>query len=68
MGDEKKAKTLSQMVRSGYIANLKKANQKYVIAELMKMFLLEGQLVTIKGIEIPEDELFKILAGLDGLI
>ncbi len=56
------------MVRSGYIANLKKANQKYVIAELMKMFLLEGQLVTIKGIEIPEDELFKILAGLDGLI
>lgn len=68
MGDEKKAKTLSQMVRSGYIANLKKANQKYVIAELMKMFLLDGQLVTIKGIEIPEDELFKILAGLDGLI
>ncbi|NLZ77379.1 MAG: hypothetical protein GX911_05380 [Spirochaetales bacterium] len=68
MGDEKKAKTLSQMVRSGYIANLKKANRKYVIAELMKMFLLDGQLVTIKGIELTEEELSRILAGLDGLI
>lgn len=68
MGDEKKAKTLSQMVRSGYIANLKKANRKYVIAELMKMFLLDGQLVTIKGITIQEDDLFKILSGLDGLL
>ena len=68
MGDEKKAKTLSQMVRSGYIANLKKAKQSYVIAELMKMFLLDGQLVTIKGITIQKDELFKILSGFDGLL
>lgn len=68
MSDEKKAKTLSQMVRSGYLANLKKANKSYVLADLMKMFLLDGQLVTIKGIPIEEDDLFKILSGLDGFL
>ena len=68
MEDEKKAKTLSQLVRSGYLANLKKANKSYVLSELMKMFLLDGQVVTIKGIEIEKDDLFKILSSLDSFL
>ncbi|MFA5698472.1 MAG: hypothetical protein WC954_01920 [Sphaerochaeta sp.] len=68
MEDEKKAKTLSQLVRSGYLANLKKANKSYVLSELMKMFLLDGQVVTIKGIEIEKDDLFKILSTLDSFL
>ena len=68
MDSAKLASTLSQMVRSGYLARLKKDKIPFKIAELKLMFLLEEDLVTIVQMPLSEEQMQQIHQGLTGLL
>ncbi|MCK9548893.1 MAG: hypothetical protein M0Q37_10325 [Sphaerochaeta sp.] len=68
MQSEKGASTLSQMVRSGYIARLRKEGKAVNIAALRQMFLLEGDQVTIHRMEVPGEQLSELKNHLVGII
>ena len=68
MDSAKLAATLSQMVRSGYLARLKKEKIPFKIAELKLMFLLEEDLVTIVQMPLSEEQMQQIHQGLTGLL
>ncbi len=68
MQSEKGASTLSQMVRSGYIARLRKEGRAVNIAALREMFLLEGDRVTIQAMELPGEQLDVLKSSLVGII
>jgi hypothetical protein len=68
MESPKLASTLSQMVRSGYLARLKKEKIPYTIAELKQMFLLEEDLVTIQQMRLGEEQMQLLKQSLTGLL
>jgi hypothetical protein len=68
MDSAKLAGTLSQMVRTGYLARLKKDKIPYKIADLMKMFLIEGDLLTIKGMSLTDEQMGMLENNLTGLV
>ncbi len=68
METEKLASTLSQMVRSGYLARLKRDKIPFKIAELKLMFLLEGDLVTIVEMPLSADQMQTLTQGLTGAL
>ncbi len=57
MQSEKDASTLSQMVRSGYVATLRKEGKAVNIALLKQMFLLDGKRLLVKDMEVPPSAL-----------
>ena len=68
MDTPKLASTLSQMVRTGYLARLKKDKIPYKIADLMKMFLIEEDLLTIKGMSLTEEQMGMLKQNITGLV
>ncbi len=64
----KLATTLSQMVRTGYLARLKREKVPFKIADLMKMFLIEDDLVTIKHMDLGEEQMDNLKQSLSGLL
>ncbi len=68
MQSEKGASTLSQMVRSGYIAQLRKEGKAVNIAALRDMFLIEGDRVMIRAMDLPPDQLTELKRSLVGII
>lgn len=68
MESPKLASTLSQMVRSGYLARLKKDNIPFKIAELKLMFLLEDDLVTILQMPLSEEQMHLLKQSLTGVL
>lgn len=68
MRSEKDASTLSQMVRSGYIATLRKEGKAVNIPLLRQMFLLEGTQLVIKGMDVPNEGLVELKRHLAGMI
>jgi hypothetical protein len=68
MDTPKLANTLSQMVRSGYLARLKKDRIPFKIADLMQMFFIEDDLVTIKHMDVGEEQVQLIKQSLTGLL
>ncbi len=68
MDTPKLAKTLSQMVRSGYLARLKREGVPFKIADLMQMFLIEDDLVTIKHMDLGEEQMNNLKQSLSGLL
>ncbi|MDY0287978.1 MAG: hypothetical protein RBR15_04045 [Sphaerochaeta sp.] len=68
MESEKLATTVSQMVRSGYLARLKKDRIPFKIAELKLMFLLDDDLVTIFQMPLSEEQMQMVRQGLTGVL
>lgn len=68
MDTPKLANTLSQMVRSGYLARLKKDKIPFKIADLMKQFMIENDLVTIKNMELSDEQMQTLRQGLTGVL
>lgn len=68
MDTTKLASTLSQMVRSGYIARLKREKIPYKIADLMQMFLIEDDRVTIKHMELGKEQMQALRQSLTGML
>lgn len=64
MQTPKGAQTLSQMVRSGYLAKLKREGRTFQIAELREMFLLEDDRVVIKHMDLSEDQMQQLYQSL----
>lgn len=68
MDTPKLANTLSQMVRTGHLARLKREKVPYKISDLMKMFLIEDDLVTIKHMDLGEEQMALLRESLTGLL
>lgn len=68
MDTAKLASTLSQMVRTAYLARLKREKIPYKIADLMKMFLIEDDRVTIKHMELGEEQIQALRHSLTGML
>ena len=68
METPKLANTLSQMVRSGYLARLKKDKISYKLAELKLMFLLDEDLVTIQQMPLGEEQMQLLKQSLTGVL
>ena len=68
MDTAKLASTLSQMVRSVYLARLKREKIPYKIADLMQMFLIEDDRVTIKHMELGEEQMQALRQSLTGML
>ncbi|MBI9096638.1 MAG: hypothetical protein JEY71_17385 [Sphaerochaeta sp.] len=68
MDTPKLATTLSQMVRSGYLARLKKDKIPFKIAELKLMFLLDEDLVTIMQMPLSEEQMNLLKQSLTGVL
>ncbi|WP_320130821.1 hypothetical protein [uncultured Sphaerochaeta sp.] len=68
MDSAKLAQTLSQMVRTGYLARLKKDKVPYKIADLMKMFLIQDDLFTIKGMKLSEEQMDMLKQSITGFV
>lgn len=62
------ATTLSQMVRTGYLARLKRDKIPYKISDLMKMFLLEEDRVTIKHMDLGDEQMQLLRDSLGGML
>jgi len=68
METPKLATTLSQMVRSGYLARLKKDKIPFKIAELKLMFLLDEDLVTIMQMPLGDEQMHLLKQSLTGVL
>ena len=68
METPKLATTLSQMVRSGYLARLKKDKIPIKIAELKLMFLLDDDLVSIVEMPLSEEQMLLLKQSLTGVL
>lgn len=68
MDSVKLASTLSQMVRSGYLARLKKDKIPFKIAELKLMFLLDEDLVTIVQMPLSAEQMQMVKQSLTGVL
>lgn len=68
MDTSKLASTLSQMVRTAYLARLKREKIPYKIADLMQMFLIEDDRVTIKHMELGEEQMQALRHSLTGML
>ncbi len=68
MENPKLATTLSQMVRSGYLARLKKDKIPFKIADLKLMFLLDDELVSIVEMPLSEEQMLLLKQGLTGVL
>ena len=68
MENPKLAATLSQMVRSGYLARLKKDKIPFKIAELKLMFLLDEELVTIVQMPLSDEQMQMVKQNLTGVL
>ena len=62
------ASTLSQMVRTGYMARLRREQIPFKIADLMKMFLIEEDRVTIKHMDLGEEQMQLLRDSLSGML
>ncbi|MFA5447922.1 MAG: hypothetical protein WC233_06560 [Sphaerochaeta sp.] len=68
MKGAKEANTLSQMVRSGYVARLRREKQTVNIAALREMFLLDDLQVIIRQMELQDQELAQLKESLVGIL
>jgi len=68
METAKLATTLSQMVRSGYLARLKKDKIPFKLAELKLMFLLDEDLVTIMQMPLSDEQMLMLKQSLTGVL
>ncbi|NBK20562.1 MAG: hypothetical protein EOM68_00875 [Spirochaetia bacterium] len=68
METPKLANTLSQMVRSGYLARLKKDKIPFKIADLKLMFLLDEELVSIVEMPLSEEQMQMLKQSLTGAL
>ncbi len=68
MESPKLATTLSQMVRSGYLARLKKDKIPFKIAALRLMFLLDEDLVSIVEMPLSEEQMLLLKQSLTGVL
>lgn len=68
MESVKLATTLSQMVRSGYLARLKKDKIPFKIAELKLMFLLDDDLVSLVEMPLSEEQMLMLKQSLTGVL
>jgi hypothetical protein len=68
MDTSKLAGTLSQLVRTGYLARLKKEKIPFSIPELMKMFSIEDDLLTIEGMAVTDEQLGLLKQNLNGFV
>lgn len=68
MDSDKLANTLSQMVRTGYIARLRKDKISFKIADLMKMFTIENDIVMIKQMDLGNEQMELLQRSLTGLL
>jgi len=68
METPKLATTLSQMVRSGYLARLKKDKIPFKLAELKLMFLLDEDLVTIMQMPLSDEQMLMLKQSLTGVL
>ncbi|MGH0053074.1 MAG: lipoprotein [Sphaerochaetaceae bacterium] len=68
MDTPKLATTLSQMVRTGYLARLKRERIPFKIAELMQMFLIEDDLVTIRHMDLDDEQMNNLKQSLSGML
>lgn len=68
METPKLATTVSQMVRSGYLARLKKEKIPFKIAELKLMFLLDDDLVSLVEMPVSEEQMLLLKQGLTGVL
>ncbi len=68
MESPKLASTVSQMVRSGYLARLKKDKIPFTIAELKLMFLLDEDLVTIMRMPMSDAQMQLLKESLTGVL
>lgn len=68
MEEAKQANTLSQMVRSGYLARLKKERIPYTLTALKQMFLLDEDLVTILQMPLSEEQMKMMTQSLTGIL
>ena len=57
MADEKKAEALGKILRSGYVRQLRASGQAVDVAKLRTMFTLNGNLLTMRQIELPDVDL-----------
>jgi len=68
MESPKLATTLSQMVRSGYLAKLKKDKIPFKIAELKLMFLLDEDLVSLVEMPLSKEQMHLLEQSLTGVL
>jgi hypothetical protein len=68
MKGTKEANTLSQMVRSGYVARLRREKRTVNIAALREMFLLDDLKVIIRQMEVQDQELAQLKESLVGIL
>lgn len=68
METPKLATTLSQMVRSGYLARLKKDKVPFKLADLKLMFLLDEDLVSIVEMPLSEEQMQMLKQSLTGVL
>jgi len=68
MDTAKLASTLSQMVRTAYIARLKREKIPYKIADKKKKILIEDDRVTIKHMELGEEQMEALRHSLTGML
>ncbi len=68
MDTTKLATTLSQMVRTGYLARLKREKISFKIADLMQMFMIKDDLVTIKHMDLGEEQMQVLRQSLTGML
>ena len=68
VADETKAATLSKMLRSAYVAELRRSKTAFSVQELKNMFTLEGNLLTITGIHITDSQFSGMLERLGSLV
>lgn len=68
MDTEKLANTLSQVVRTAHIARLRKEKIPFRIADLQQLFLVENDRVTIKHMELGEEQISLLRQSLTGML
>ena len=68
MDTSKLATTLSQMIRTGYLARLRKDKISFKIADLMKMFTIDNDRVMIKQMDLGNEQMELLQQSLTGLL
>ncbi len=68
MDTAKLANTLSQMIRTGYLTRLKRDKVSFKIADLMQMFLIKDDLVTIKHMDLGDEQMNALKQSLTGML
>lgn len=66
--DEQKAATLSKLLRSAYVAKLRRDGEKFSLENVRNMFTLEGNLLTMSDMKILDSQFSGMLEELGSLV